>query len=1183
MSYRFIIGRGGGEKSKFALNELINDSLLNKTRKYLLIVPEQYTMQMQKEVVRLHPKHAVTNIDVLSFNRLALKVFSELNIKLPGILDDISKAVIIRKVALDNRRNLPLWKDKFSKYAFLDKFKSLLSEFYQYNISPETIEKVISDDKVQRPAVLSGKLAEIKTLYRAFDDFIKGKHITSEEVPDVLAKNLHKSELIKDAYIVFDGFTGFTPVQYKLIEVLMSKASHSDFTLCADTAHIDSEKLDEDSLFYMSMLMSKTINTLADKNGIKQEKSVYMDELSTKSEDLQHLERYFLREEEKIRKEDVKDIRIINAKSLEDEASFVINEVNTLIKKKGLRYRDIAIISGDLNRYADKLSTKLFSSNIPFHMDTNIKISTNIFVEFIDNLLEMLVDNYSYNTVMRYIRSPFAFKEETDEYELYSLDNYMYMTGVKSYRKFSNEFKYIPKRYKGVSKEKLNELREKILGDTKDLYLLLSKKAKDEEEPGNEINAVNIIQELKSIFEKLDIESKLNKISKDFAAKKDEQRAREYEEVYESVLNLFDTLEELLASEKLKKKEFLELFKAGLAQVEIGLIPSVIDSVFIGDIVRSRVPEVKAVFIMGVNDGVLPGLNNKYSLINDREKEFLKENYNLKLSQTLKQEVHEQKYYVYLALTKAGESLYLSYSNTDTSMKAIKPAYIIQSITKLFTNLEIEKFDELKNINSQSELLKKLADMLRIYEGRLCDEEKFKEVVPEEAFLRLSEMAEFTYIGRELGTKAAAKIFGEILKASVSRLEKFAACPYRHFVDYGLKISERQAYSIAGADIGTLVHSCLERVFKDYIEFGKAVKADPVNKYMKDLDDRVDKIVNAIIEEEGDDKYEDSAKSRYIKQRVTRLLKANLDVLFFQLKQGSFEPESLEFNFDIRDRKIYDLELPDGKKMYVNGKIDRIDIYDSGADSEGIEGSLDTNTDYIGIKIIDYKTGNTKWDPKLVDRGLQLQLAFYLDVCLKIYQEKYSKAAVPAAMFYSNLAENFIKKEDFEKEYKRAKEEKGEELNEEESNELIRLLLMREYKPDGLVNNSKRIIKALDNNMFDNKSLSEKSSDILPLSTEPVIKDERGEKIISEWNVKSSRSSKMLADKEEMLEVLNFVNAKVKELGSKILDGNIEVKPVEEEKFACAYCNYKSICGFDRKIKGYEYNKAFSKADREEE
>lgn len=1177
MPYNFIIGRSGSGKTTFALEQLIKSSLENKDMFHIVIVPEQYTMQIQKEIVRLHPRQATTNIDVLSFNRLALKVFKELNINLPNILDDIAKTIILKKVANDNKNNLFLWKDKFSKYGFLDKFKSLISELYQYNIKAEQIKEILADSKIEKTKLLENKLLEIDLLYTAFSDYIKGKHIVNEEVLDILTKHLSKSKMLKGAYLVFDSFTGFTPIQYKLVEILMSMSTSSIFSICADT-EIEKTKLEEDDLFYMSMFMLKQINNLADRNMIKQAPSIYLDNTYIESESLRHLEKYFLRDTKvkKIAKDD--DINIISTNSLEDEISFITNKINELIKIKGYRYKDIAIISGDLSRYADKLSAKFKQENIPYHIDSNIKISTNIFVEFINILLELISSNYSYDAVMRYIRNPFS-RGDIGDYALYSLDNYMYLKGISSYKKFSKPFKYLPKSYKGLDLERLNIIRENILEQTKDLYLLLNP-AKDPKNTDIDIDVNSIINELENIFIKLDVENSLLELSEEFANNSDEQRAREYEGVYEKVIDLFSTLSNLLEGEKLKKKEFLDLFKAGLSQIEIGLIPAVIDSIFVGDIIRSRPLRTKAVFIMGMNEGIIPNTSNKYALINDREKEFLEEKYKLKLSQTVKQSIYEQKYYLYLAMSKANNNLYFSYSNTDENMKAIREAAIFKNIRELYTSFDIYKFDKILKINSINELKEEIFASMGINIDNAKLKDSITRYLDAKSLLKLEEMSNFEYKESNIGKEISNKLFGEILKISVSSLEKYAACPYRHFIQYGLRLSQRQKYSIASVDIGNLVHQSLEIIFKDYIKLKKDKKLG-IESYLKDIDTKVKLVVEEILAKEEENKYIEDAKSKYIKDRVISLLKLNIEVLFYQLSKGRFEPDSMELPFDIRDDKLYDIQLDDNKKMYLSGKIDRVDIYNSAKEQIQIEGE-NICKDYLAIKVVDYKTGNTKWDSKLISDGLQLQLAFYLDICMKIYKEKYKKEIEPAAMLYATLIDKFISRDSFEKACSKQEEKLERKLSEEEKMEVSKQLLFAQYKADGLINKEPSILKALDNDLFNYNTDGKMSTIIDQAKTEAKIEDEE----IKSWTLSfgkySKESSKNVLGKEEILSTLEEASKKIKELAKDISDGCIKVYPYYDSKFSCSYCDYKSICGFDKKIKGYEYRMPSKKEEGDE-
>lgn len=1146
-AYKFIIGASGSGKTTTILKKAIEDSLKNPDKMHLIIVPEQYTMYMQKELVSLHQRHATTNIDVLSFQRLAIKVFKELNFKLPNILDDITKAIILRKVAMDNKSELFLWKNKFSRYGFLENFISLLSELYQYNISSKQFRDIISNKKNINSNILNCKLRELDILYSAFDNFIEGKHILKEEILDILSKKLNKSKLIKGSYIYFDSFAGFAPAQYKIIEILMSCAVETYFTICADNKNIDSLSLEEDDLFYMSMEMAKNINKLADKNMVLQEKSIFLDKTYIESPDLIKLQENFLRENI-IKKEKSENIKIISALNSEQEVDFTVSEINNLIKRHNYRYKDIAIISGDLDKYIDKFNIRFAGENIPYHIDSNIKISSNIFIDLISSILELIIKDYNYESIMQFIKNPFI-KEYINEYDINSFDNYIYMTGRYSYKKFSKKFSYTPKKYKGSNIERLNNIREFLLEISSDLYNIFNNKEKEAV-----LNIDALIEEFKNIFNKLDIEKKLDSLSEKFKDLNDEKRAREYENIYDNLLDLFDRLNTLLKGEILKKNEFLELFKAGLSQIEIGFIPSFVDSIFIGDIIRSRVPRVKAIFILGMNEGIIPGVSKKNKLISDREKEFLRKEYDLYFSQTLKQDIFEQKYYLYLALTKSSNKLYITYSNKDDMLQSISASSLLSDIRSLFSDLPIQNIVNSQRINSMSELKNQATKLLREQVKNNKILELFKNI-DIKSFEMLEKMSSFEHVDNILGEEISNKLFGEILKLSVSGLEKYAACAYRYFIQYGLNLTKRTKYSIATVDIGNLVHLSLDKIFKDYLIFKKLNKDNSLSKYYQSIKNNIDTIVDDILEKQEENKYIEDAKSQYIKKGVIKLLSSSLKILVYQLESGKFEPEHMEYNFDIRDDNLYDIYLKNDKKIYLNGKIDRIDIFET---------QKDTDNRKIAIKVLDYKTGNTSWDTKLALSGLQLQLAFYMYICLKIYKNKYKYTKIePAAILYSNLSEKFIKKSDYLKEYEEQKQYLGRDLNSEEQEKLRKDLLLRLYRPSGIVNSSSDIIKALDNKMY-NINFSDKYSDIINAKTKAIVEND----VVKAWELELKSD---IIPKDKIDNLLELVNLKIKELSQNINKGDISINPVDEEKFSCKYCQYKSICGFDKNIKGYKY------------
>ena len=217
MSLQFIIGGSGSGKTRTLYENLIRQSMEEPDGRFFALVPEQFTMQTQKEIVMLHPNHGVMNIDIVSFERLAYRVFEELAIENLAVLDDMGKSMVLRRVSSGVRGNLHLFGGHLDKAGFISEIKSMLSEFFQYGITEEKLETLIGETK---SPLLRQKLQDMQVLYRAFQAYTEEKVIVKEEILSLLCRVLPQSQLIRDSVVTLDGYKGFTPIQYELLELL---------------------------------------------------------------------------------------------------------------------------------------------------------------------------------------------------------------------------------------------------------------------------------------------------------------------------------------------------------------------------------------------------------------------------------------------------------------------------------------------------------------------------------------------------------------------------------------------------------------------------------------------------------------------------------------------------------------------------------------------------------------------------------------------------------------------------------------------------------------------------------------------------------------------------------------------------------------------------------------------------
>lgn len=1112
---KFIIGASGSGKSRRAYEECIEASIRDREGHYIFLVPEQYTLQAQKNIVRLHPDQASANIDVLSFNRLAYRVFEELDIQNPEVVDDIAKAMIIKKIAMDNREKLGIWKGQFLKPGFLEDMKSMISELYQYGIDDRKLEEVSS---LELPRLLGRKLQDMRLIYREFAEFIRNKFIVAEEIPDVLARNISRSTLIKRACFYMDGFTGFTPVQYRIIEEIARESRGICATISIGSGEREYLPKSESELFYMGKRMYQKLGEIADKLSIQTEitdlnKGTDAHALRPRFRNapaLDFLERHFLRYDHAKKVSCEKRIRIMKALDIDAEIEELCVHILRLIKEEGMRYRDIAVIGAGMENYEEKLRHYFSMNKIPYFMDANIRIRDNMLSELIKAALEVIAQDYSYESLMRYLRCGLV---TGDLRSVCMMDNYMLAYGIKGYRRVKKGWERIPDDMDEGDLQSLNDYKERMLAGLAPLHRALHAK---------KIEAGAVIDALEGLFAELGVEEKLEKLAEDFAKEGDGLREREYRAVYGSILELFARIRELLEGESLRRKEVSDLINAGIEQIGVGIIPAKTDRVIVGDLKRSRLDEIRALFMIGANEGVLPRLKQSTSVLNDREKEKLK-SLGLSVSATAKEDIFIQRFYLYMNLGKPSDYLHISFAGMDSEKKTLRESSLIPMVRSLFYDLEIEEAQEESPVYTDYMARRKLSALFaKLGQGSFAIGDQSREDIAFRSLFELAggralvKAATYRYQGSRIAKEAALCLFGKTLSASITRLEKFVDCPYAHFLQYGLSLYPRRVHSFEAVDIGTLVHAAIERVFREARRGGGSIeKLDEAER-----DSLVEKAAKELIEEDDRGIFDESAKNAYMTQRLIRMTKQGIWVMAEQLKKGDFIPEEFEKSFTAEDcPEALRIPLGEGAELRLRGKIDRVDLCDTG--------------DRLYIKIIDYKTGNKVWEPDLAYYGKQMQLVLYLDAMMELSRRRYpQKQIVPAAIFYLSLDDPII------------------DLDEQGEGEAIETAVMKLLRPSGLVNTDLEVIRHLDREIGG-------ASDVIPV-------------VLKEGLVNPLRSG--VASTRRFCALRACIRERSAEIGREILSGEISARPSLRGGYcACMYCSYASVCGFDRKTSGYRY------------
>lgn len=1122
MSLRFYFGPSGSGKSHRIYEEIMQRAAQEPGRNFLIIVPDQFTMQTQKDLVMRSDRGGILNIDVLSFGRLSHRILEEVGTKEMPVLDDTGKSLVLQKIAADLKEQLPAMGSLLHKQGYIHEVKSAISEFMQYGISTQDMDKLIAS--AEKRGALAMKLRDLKTLYRGFQDYIRDHFITTEETLDVLRRSLVKSKILPDSVVVFDGFTGFTPIQNRLIQELMRVCEETIVTVTIGEEEDPYQMGGEQKLFHLSKKTVADLVKLAVEAEVTRGEDVFVKggpNRFAEAPALCYLEQNLFRYQYEPYTEKQHEIHMFEALSPREEVHQTALYIRKLIREEGLTYRDIAVVIGDLEGYASYVETEFGQLEIPCFLDRTRGIILNPMIEYIKSALQLYIRDFSYDTVFHFLRSGMAdiSREEIDE-----LENYVIRTGARGYRTYSRLFtRKTEEMQQGSGQEdteraeetmeRLNRIRQQFTDTVEILHMAPRAKAGE------------YVDHLYDFLEQNQVQQKLLNYQQRFEQEGDLAKAREYAQIYRLVMDLLDQIYELLGEEEISLQEFADILEAGFGEITVGTIPQNVDRIVVGDMERTRLKQVKVLFFLGVNDGNIPKNASKGGIISDMDREFLIES-GTEMAPSPRQQMYIQRLYLYLNMTKPSERLYLSYAKVNSDGKGIRPSYLIDTVRKLFPQLAVEypqNRSRLEQIEGRQEGARYLAEELREYaDGTLREEERQDFYLMYRAYEadpegrdRLTAAAFRRYKESGLSRIVARALYGRQLENSVSRLETYAACACRHFLQYGLSLQEREEFGFEVSDMGNVYHAVLENFAGKLAESGRTWWDFDENFATQAIKEAVEGYAATY----GETVLYSSARNEYAITRMSRILTRTVLTLQQHLKQGSFQPDDYELSFRFAENlDSIHVDLSEEEKMHLQGRIDRIDV------SEDAE--------HVYVKVIDYKSGNKKFDLAALYYGLQLQLVVYMNAAMELESRKHpDKEIVPAALLYYHIDDPTI--------------ETPVELTQEQINEEI----LTKLRMNGVVNSDPAVVERLD------RFLQDKSKVI------PVEKKKDGSF--------SARSG--ILSREELQVVSAYVDTKIRQIGREILDGKIAANPYEKgNEEACTYCAYKKVCGFDGSIPGYE-------------
>lgn len=1102
MSIRLIYGKSGSGKSEYIFNEV--KKLINCGKKIYIITPEQFSFTAEKMLLETLGNTAVLNAEVLTFNRMAYRVAAEVGGIAKTSITNSGKAMLIYNILCGKKSKLKfLGKSDENIELIIDQ----ITEFKKHGVLVDDLNKMMEETSDN---YLKLKIQDILHVYNDFENKLENRFIDENDNLTNLANQLGDVDIFNDTLIYIDEFVGFTKQEYEIIKQLAKVSSQVNISICTDS--LEDSVSPESDVFYSNKLTISRIFELAKDAGLAIDEPVYMDKIYRfKNNELKHLERNLYAIPYKKYEYEPENIKLFLANNQYSEIENVAINIIKLIRNDQYRFKDIAVITKGLDSYSNLIKVIFNKYQIPVFIDEKKDLSQNIIVKYLLSILEIFAKNWSYEAVLNYVKTGFL---DINKYEIFMLENYCQKWGVKNSKWYKTEWNF--KDEDDSNKEKIERIREIR-------RMIVNPLLKFKESLSGENNVKKITQSLYEFLINNGIDKKFEEKIEELKINGQTEFAAQYETSWKIIMNVLDEIVLVFGEEKVSFDKYMQILRTGLASCDLGKIPGTQDQVIVGDVDRSRSHKVKAIFIIGLNDGMFPSVHKNEGFFNDNDRQFLKEN-GVELARNTVESLYEDNFNIYKAFTTAEEKLYLSYSSSDSEGKTLRGSILISKIKKIFPEIKEESdiiernseilienttFDELLNklgeYRDTGEIDDKWVEVYNYYRNNSAWKYKLEKAM---------EALVYNNKPEKINQKNISEMYGNTLRTSVSRLEQYQSCHFSYYLKYGLNLSEKDNFKIKPIDTGTFMHDVIDTFFN-------RVKENSYN--IKELtDEQIMQLVGEIVEEKlGLNKnyiFSSSAKYKALSARLKKVVFRSMKYIVDSLKYSKFDVLGNEVEF--KEGKEYPpiiMDLENGQKVEITGKIDRIDIAKIDGDKY--------------VRIIDYKSSAKNIDLNKVYAGLQLQLITYLDAVCE------HEDLLPAGVLYFNLIDPIIKSK--------------KSLTKEEIEDKIR----KQFKMQGLILADVDVVKAMDTN------LESGSSDIIPAY------------IGKEGALSSTRSSSVNRKQFEYLQ--KYSNKIIKQISNEILSGNIDINPfynTKNKKTPCDYCEYKSICNFNNSEGNNGYN-----------
>lgn len=1147
MPVHFVIGRSGSGKTTSILEEVtarLRSAPQGKAM--ILLVPEQGSFQAEHALVTTGGIKGSVRAQVLSFRRLAYRVMQETGGASRVAISDEGKKMLLYKIIQRRKDELKLFGASGEQLGFVGRLGDVYTEMKRYCIDSSAIGLVLEQMKAASAAtpILRSKLEDLLTVYKDFENEMSPLYIDEEDNLIRLTEAVKDSSYLEGADIWIDGFHGFTPQELMVVGQLMVHAASVTISLTLDKPYDGSRMPHELDLFHPTATTYVKLRGMAEELNLEIDHTILSPPVLPRFEEspaLAHLERGYDR---RLRYrpaggENEDGISIHAASSRRAEVEGALREMIRLAREEGIRFREMAVFTRNLADY-EHLVVPLFQDyGVPLFLDEKRSELHHPLVEFMRAALDVVRRYWRHEDVFRCVKSDLLLpldgsltREDMDR-----LENYALASGIQGYRwtdgrpwkgipSLSLEEGGTPQRDTAAALLELMErCREAVVGPLSAFEKRI-KRAK---------TARDMSTAVFGLLEDAGIPQKLDSWNREALESGHPEAAREHRQLWGEVLNLLDQIVEMMGQERMTFELFAGILETGLSEMKLGLVPPSLDQVLVGTMDRTRTTGIKHAFLLGVNDGVIPAVYQEDGIITEQERTVLADS-GMELAPGISRKLLDERFLIYNALTSASRHVWVSYPSADDEGKELLPSEVVRHLTRMFPELRVKPLSALPGADQDAsaheifiehprQTLSHLIVQLRrwrqggkipelwwhVYNWYLQDPQWRG---PLDMLLRSLFYRNETMV---LQADTSRRLYGSKVRTSVSRMERFVACPFSHFASHGLKLKERQLYRLKAPDIGQLFHAALSEMalrLKEQKRSWGSLSAEECRREAEMTVERLAPMLQGEI-------LLSSKRYGYISRKLKNIVGRASVILGEHARRGSFEPVGLELDFGPgKPLPPLTFELENGSVMEIVGRIDRVDM------AQGEEGLL--------LRVIDYKSGHKDLRLHEVYYGLALQMLTYLDVLLTYSEEWLGSRALPAGTLYFHVHDPILQSANGMTMDQAAEE------------------LLKRFKMKGLLMADREVVSKMD------ASLDKGHSSILPVAVK------------SDGSFYSSAS---VASPEQWDHLLHSVRSSIETIGTRITEGDVRIEPYRiQQETACTFCPFKAVCQFDENVEGNHYN-----------